>query len=237
MDKDIIEHLKTCNKCQVTRTSKVVPELLSPLPQCTEPNQRIHADLFSPLKTTSDKKKIILCLTDAFTKYVKLVTIPNKEAFTVAMAILNRWICCFGLPLEIVTDQGKKFTKQMASQLCKALNIRHSTTSSYHPQCNSQAEVCNKTIAKYLAAFVDKSTLDWEPYVPALMFAYSTNFHRSIQATPFSLTYSLEAASSHPLPHARPGRPAAKKVLSPSNVSFPKTGREKVRGEGKIQRA
>jgi hypothetical protein len=33
--------------------------------------------------------------------------------------------------------------------------------------------------------------------------------------------------------HARrPGRPAGKKVLSPSHVSFSKTGREKDRGEG-----
>ncbi len=53
MDKDITEHLRTCDKCQVTKPSKVVPELLSPLPQSTEPNQRIHADLFGPLKTTS----------------------------------------------------------------------------------------------------------------------------------------------------------------------------------------
>jgi Integrase core domain len=166
---------------------------LSPLPQCTEPNQRIHADLFGPLKMSSGNKKFILCLTDAFTEYVELVTIPNKEAFTVATAILNWGICRFGLPLEVVTDQGKEFTNQMAQQLLKSLNIKHTTTSSYHPQCNSQAEVCNKTIAKYLAAFVDSSTLDWEPYIPALMFAYNTSFHRSIQATPFSLTYGLEA--------------------------------------------
>jgi len=85
-------------------------ELLSPLPQCTEPNQRIHANLFGPLKMMSGDKKFILSLTDAFTKYVELVRIHNKEAFTVATAILNCWICCFGLPLELVTDQGKEFT-------------------------------------------------------------------------------------------------------------------------------
>jgi hypothetical protein len=54
----------------------------------------------------------------------------------------------------------------MAAHLFRSLDICHSTTTSYHPQCNSQAEVCNKTIAKYLAAFVDGSTLDWEIYVP-----------------------------------------------------------------------
>jgi hypothetical protein len=81
----------------------------------------------------------------------------------------------------------------MAEQLFHSLNVRHSTTASYHPQCNSQAKVCNKTIAKYLAAFVDESTLDWELYVPALAFAYNTSYHRSVKATPFSLTFGLEA--------------------------------------------
>jgi hypothetical protein len=193
MEKDISEHLNSCNKCQVTKVVKMPPELLSPLPQCMEPNQRVHADLFGPLKTLDGEKKFILCLTDAFTKYVELVMIPNKEAFTVATALLNRWICRFGLPLEIVTDQGKEFTNQMVPKLFCGLDDKHSTTSSYHPQCNSQAEVCNKTIAKYLGAFVDETTLDWEVYVPALMFAYNTSFHRSVQATPFSLTYGIEA--------------------------------------------
>jgi hypothetical protein len=35
--------------------------------------------------------------------------------------------------------------------------------------------------------------LDWELYIPALMFAYNTSFHRSIQAMPLSLTYGIEA--------------------------------------------
>ncbi len=83
------------------------------------------------------------------------LVLPNKEALMAATAILNCWISRFGLPLELVTDQGKEFTNKMAEHLFDALQVRHSTTSAYHPQCNSQAEVCNKTIAKYLAAFVD----------------------------------------------------------------------------------
>jgi hypothetical protein len=79
-------------------------------------------------------------------------------------------------------DQGKEFTNKMAEQLFHSLEVRHSMTASYHPQCNSQAEVCNKTIAKYLAAFVNESTLDWELYVPALAFAYNTSYHRSVKA-------------------------------------------------------
>jgi len=193
MESDISEHLQRCDRCQTAKPGKTAPELLSPLPQCTEPNQRVHADLFGPLKTAEGDKKFILCITDAFTKYVELVVLPNKEALTVATALLNRWICRHGLPLEFITDQGKEFTNKMAEKLFQSLDVRHSTTASYHPQCNSQAEVCNKTIAKYLAAFVDESTLDWEMYVPALAFAYNTSYHRSVKATPFCLTFGLEA--------------------------------------------
>ena len=53
MDKDITDHIKGCHRCQVRKTDhRPPPQLLAPLPQCSEPNQRIHADLFGPLKTT-----------------------------------------------------------------------------------------------------------------------------------------------------------------------------------------
>ncbi len=193
MEKDISDHLQRCDRCQITRKNVVSPELLSPLPQCTEPNQQVHADLFGLLKNADGDRKFILCVTDAFTKYVELVVLPNKEALTVATAILNRWICHHGLPLEFVTDQGKEFTNKMAQHLFEALDVHHSTTASYHPQCNSQAVVCNKTIAQYLSAFVDEGTTNWELFVLALAFAYNTSYHRSIKATPFSLTFGLEA--------------------------------------------
>ncbi len=46
MDANISDHLKTCHKCQIGHNNhRPAPTLLTPLPQPTEPNQRIHADL------------------------------------------------------------------------------------------------------------------------------------------------------------------------------------------------
>jgi hypothetical protein len=196
MDKDIQEHLQKCHQCQVRKPAnptEATPTLLSRLPQATEPNQRIHADLFGPLKTSDRGKKFILCITDSFTKYVELVAIENKEATTVANAIFDRWICRFGTPLDIITDRGKEFCNEVANDLFKKLGANHLTTTASHPQCNSQAEVANKTIAKYLASFVNESTLDWELHLPALMFSYNTSFHRSIKNSPFFVTFGMEA--------------------------------------------
>ena len=187
MDKDIMDHINVCKNCQVRRTDdRPLPQLLSPLPQCTAPNQRMHMDLFGPLKTSDSGKKYVLCMTDAFSKYAEMVAVPNKEAGTVSSAIFNRWICRYGTPLEIVTDGGKEFVNQIAKELYKILQVEHSVTTPAHPQCNAQAEVANKTIAKYLSHVVDSNTLDWELYLPPMAFSYNTTLHRTVKATPFS---------------------------------------------------
>jgi hypothetical protein len=152
MDKDISRHIQACQRCQARQKDvRPVPNLLTPLPQCTALNQRVHMDLFGPLKTSNSGKKFVLCLTDAFTKYAVMLAIDNKEAITVAKHIFESWICKFGTPLEFVSDNGKEFCNNLAKELYALLKIKHSTTTPYWPQCNSQAEVANKTIQKYLA--------------------------------------------------------------------------------------
>jgi len=90
-------------------TTTLVPDFISSLPQPTEPNQWVHTDLFGPLKTYENRKKFILCITNAFTKYVQLMVLPNKEAATMAAAIFNHWKCWIGVPVNVITDQGKEF--------------------------------------------------------------------------------------------------------------------------------
>ena len=193
MDADISRHTTACQRCQARRRDiKPIHNLLSPLPQCTEMNQRVHMDLFGPLKTSAQGKKFVLCITDAFTKYAEMLAIENKEAVTVGKAVFERWICKFGTPLEIVTDNGREFCNALSKELYKLLQIKHSTTTPYWPQCNSQAEVANKTIQKYLASFVNESTLDWPLYMAPMAFAYNTSLHRSIKSTPFFLTYGTQ---------------------------------------------
>ena len=81
----------------------------------------------------------------------------------------------------------------MSDELWKLIEMKHGRTLAYHPQCNSQVEVANKTIAKYLKRVVDKTTLDWEIYLAPLMFTYNTLFHRTIQTSPYFLTFGQVA--------------------------------------------
>ena len=194
MEEKISAHVTACTRCQSRRTTdRPKPPLLTPMPQCTSLNQRVAIDLMGPLRTSNQGKNFVLCMTDAFTKYAEVCAIPNKEAPTVARAIFEKWICRFGCPVEFTSDNGKEFCNELTKELFKLLNIKHSRTTPYHPQCNAQAEVQNKVIQKYLASFVDTTTLDWPLYMAPMAFAYNTALHRSIKSTPFFLTYGIDA--------------------------------------------
>ena len=193
MDNDIKEHIQMCLKCQTTKRDKFPRKAeLQPMPQCSLPNQRIHLDLFGPCVTSDMGNKYVLTMTDAFTKYAEVVAIPNKEAATVATELFNKWICRYGCPSIIHTDQGKEFINKIAEELYQKLDIKATNTAPAHPQCNSQAEVFNKTLAKYMKNVVDETTLDWEQYLPALMFSYNTSYHSTTKSSPFELLYGMK---------------------------------------------
>ena len=92
---------------------------------------------------------------------MELVAINNKKAATIAEAIFKKWFCRYGIPMEIVTHEGKEFCAKV-SEVIKHMGATHLKTAPYHPQCNSQAKVANKTIADYFLKYVDQTTLDWE---------------------------------------------------------------------------
>ena len=52
----------------------------------------------------------------------------------------------YGLPKELVTDQGAQFTSDLISELMKQYNIKYQKSSPYHPQANGQGEVTNQEI-------------------------------------------------------------------------------------------
>ena len=196
MEEHVREHVARCKSCLAT-TNKGTTDL--PRQQQLQlppgPNWRVHADLFGPNKCQDGKKRYVLVITDAFTKAVALRVLDDKCANTVATGILEAWCYTYGIPKKIITDQGLEFTNELARNLWTSLQIKHTTTTPYHPQCNSSAEVFNRTMRRYLAAAIKEagaSTLDWPLYVMPLMFAYNTSIHKAAKESPFMTTFGYD---------------------------------------------
>jgi Integrase zinc binding domain/Integrase core domain len=129
----VLQHTKTCLRCQQCKTGKKKNQPLAPLPILDMPNTRIYADLSGPMVDATQKSAFILCITDAYTNTTVVISIPNKDAQTVAKAIFEQWLCKVGIPAQIHIDGGKEFVNKLMAELCELLNAQHTKTTPYHP--------------------------------------------------------------------------------------------------------
>ena len=60
---------------------------------------------------------------------------------------ITNFLANFGLPVELVLDNGSQFTSQTFSSFCKINGIKHSFTPPYHPAPNGAAE-CSVQVIK-----------------------------------------------------------------------------------------
>ncbi|GKD06527.1 reverse transcriptase [Tanacetum coccineum] len=59
----------------------------------------------------------------------------------------------------------------------------------YHPQTDGQSEVVNRCIECYLRCMTEENPKEWMQWLSLAEFWYNTNFHTSINTTPFEVVY------------------------------------------------
>ncbi len=187
--------------CKVCKESKDPPgmnatrEPLKPLAAPSEPNVRVHADLFTPGAVSAAGHKYVLVITDAFSKLAELVPLKDKEAGMVARAIVDTWICRYSTPKVLVTDRGREFCSELADELFSKLGVERRRTSAYHPQTNSSAESFNRELIKIMTTMLDvPDDPEWEARLPTVMLAYNTAVRKTTNSSPFFLTYLRDPA-------------------------------------------
>ena len=73
--------------------------------------------------------------------------------------------------------------------MCRLLNTKKVNTTAYHPQTDGLVERFNNTLAEAISSYVSSNQLDWDVYIPAILFAYRTSPCVSTGDTPFYLLY------------------------------------------------
>ena len=196
MDHDIEKHVSQCTVCQrATNKGRLPNAPLHPIPLARKPNDRVHIDLMGPLEDEDEHKKYICVMTDAFTKIVRLSIVASKTAEEVGKSILDNWVFIYGVPKEVITDQGLEFNNTLAYAMWHGLGVNHHTTTPYHPQTNGQAEVFNKTMKAYLTKVriqAKEDTIHWSKYIGPLMFSHNTAVHKATLMTPFYAMFGYD---------------------------------------------
>lgn len=153
IEDDITSFVSNCQVCQQTQNRKPNKNL-NPWPNTTYPMERVHIDFFH------FNGENYLLIIDAFSKYIDIEIMRNSNA----RALIERLrvlFAVFGLPTEIVSDNGPPFGSFEFKKFCEKHGIKVTKSPPYHPQSNGLAERGVQTVKKEFARFcLDKQLLN-----------------------------------------------------------------------------
>ena len=88
-----------------------------------EPFEKWALDFVGPISPLSHKRKYILVYTDYVTKWVEAKDLFRATNKSVVEFIYEEIFTRFGVPREIVTDQGSQFTSNLMTELTTKYGI------------------------------------------------------------------------------------------------------------------
>lgn len=190
---DVEDWCRACIECQRAKNDTRKPKAKLQASKVGAPMERIGIDILGPLTQTGQGNRYVLVIADYFTKWTESYAMKNIEAITVADLLVKEFICRFGIPRQIHSDQGRQFESEVFQQICLLFDIDKTRTTAYHPQSNGLVERFNRTLLNMLTKVVSSDQRDWDQKLPFLMLAYRSSEHASTGYSPNLMMLGREA--------------------------------------------
>ncbi|PNF37360.1 hypothetical protein B7P43_G17830 [Cryptotermes secundus] len=190
IEQDVTKYIKECKTCQVNKETHPTDKLpLNVTDTKVTPWDKVYLDIVGPLPITENGMKYILTCQDNLSKYFIAMPLQNQTAEEVTKAFVRNIILLYGIPTEIVTDQGSNFMSDIFKRVCKLFKIDKICTTAYHPESNGALERTHKTLTNYLRCFCDTKLNNWDEWLPFACFAYNTTPHSVTKFTPYEVLF------------------------------------------------
>jgi transposase InsO family protein len=152
--------------------------------------------LVGPFKKAKGGFTHIFVTVDKFTKWIEVKTATSITAAKV-VKFIKEIIYRFGIPSNIITDNGTQFTVREFKDFCADSSIKINYASVSHPQSNGQVECSNGMILQALKPRIfnrlEPYMGKWVKELPSVVLALHTTLSHATGHTPFSLVYGSEA--------------------------------------------
>lgn len=193
LHRDVQKFIRNCEQCQKCKYSIANNEPMSITTTATAAFEKVFVDLVGPLDPDELDNKYILTVQCDLSKFIECYPLRNKEATTVSQALVNNFILRYGVPSELVSDQGTEFLASTFKEICKLLHINQLNSTAYHHQTLGALENSHKNLGAYLRIQTAKYANSWSTWLPYWSFSYNTTVHTETRYTPYELVFGKHA--------------------------------------------
>nr|GEU34434.1 reverse transcriptase domain-containing protein [Tanacetum cinerariifolium] len=193
MHTDVRKLIKEWSSCQVHRLVPRNPQQNLMSITSPWPFYKWGIDIAGPFPKGPGKVKFLIVAIDYFNKWIEAKPVATITGAQIKKFVWDNIVCRFGLPGEIISDNGKQFRDNPFKDWCEKLCIRQRFASIKHPQAKNLVERANMSLGKEIKARLDERSKNWIEEILHVLWAHRTMIKSSNGETPFSLTYRTKA--------------------------------------------
>ncbi|GJT35298.1 reverse transcriptase domain-containing protein [Tanacetum coccineum] len=193
MHRDARTLIRACQDCQVP---KPIPRnLQQKLTLITSlwPFYKWGIDIAGPFPEGPGKVKFLIVVMDYFTKWIEAKPVATITGNQIKKFVWDNIVYRFGLPGEIISDNGKQFRDDPFKDWCEKLCINQHFASVKHLQTNGLVERVNHSLGEGIKARLEARSKNLMEELPHVLWAHRTMIKSNNEDTPFSLTYETKA--------------------------------------------
>ena len=157
----------------------------------TTPMKTIHIDHKGPLRPMSNGKNYCLVVVDAFSRYIQVYPCKHADSKE-TINLLEKYITSFGIPQQIIHDNGSAFISNGFVHWSFELGITLRPRTTYAPWTNGKVEVQNKHLTQYFRHFINDAGSDWSELTDKFAFAHNTAVNSSTGYTPYEIVFGIK---------------------------------------------
>ena len=179
LDEAIERTAKSCPACQAVKSSPPAAPL-HPWVWPDAPWKRVHIDFAGPFLG-----KMFLIAVDAHSKWPEVVMMSSTTS-QLTIDVLRSLFSRYGLPEQLVSDNGPQFTSEEFAQFTKMNGIKHILCAPYHPSSNGLAERFVQTFKRAMKASAEEPG-SLNQRLNQFLFTYRSCPHATTNVSPSEL--------------------------------------------------
>lgn len=188
---EAVDKVNKCDRCQHFRTESHLPASALKTIPLTWSFAVWGLDMVGPFKTARGGMMRLFVAVDKFIKWIEARPIKKLDGLT-TVKFIKDIVVRYGVPNNIITDNGTNFAKGALVLDCSKEGIRLDLASVAH-QVERANDLILAGIKPRLVAPLVRSVGCWIEELPAMLWSLRTTPNRSTGFTPFFLLYRSEA--------------------------------------------